>query len=325
MARSGHLAALLRDGTVLVVGGNVTAMDAVPTERFDPIRTEWSVGPTTPQLYSPTLTVLGDGRVLLAGGIDGFGNVTRAARLYDPATNRWAKTGSLSIGRAGHTATLMEDGTVLVVGGGVGMEPTGMDSVERFDPIEGAWSAAAALGDGRVLHATVRLADGSVLSIGGVGAPNLASQSGADILASAERYDPADDRWEAVRPMSVGRLKHDAVVMDDGSVVVIDFRGRAERFDPEAGRWASLPDMRRERTDFAAVMLPDGTLFVTGGIGDDPTASTETLDLASDRWQAGASMREARRGHSATSLADGSVLVVGGTGEDPAAAERFVP
>ena len=92
-----------------------------------------------------TATLLTDGRVLVAGGIGADGSFLRSAELYDPATERWTVTGSLSAGRFGHTATLLPDGKVLIVGGtrALAGDPQHADvssSAEVFDPIAGTWS-----------------------------------------------------------------------------------------------------------------------------------------------------------------------------------------
>jgi hypothetical protein len=129
--RGGHTATLLPDGRVLVLGGQthpdhwVTAAES--TELWAPTggdRSTFVRG--TPPLEARsqhTATLLPDGRVLVVGGSwwDGVAFVTRAtAELWDPATGRFSPAGTLSQGRYDHTATLLPDGRVLVVGGSVG-------------------------------------------------------------------------------------------------------------------------------------------------------------------------------------------------------------
>ncbi|HEV8596816.1 MAG TPA: kelch repeat-containing protein, partial [Candidatus Dormibacteraeota bacterium] len=68
---------------------------------------------TEPPRWLHAAARLADGRVLVAGG----GAYTPTAELYDPATNRWTPTGSMSVDRYDFTATVLRDGRVLVVGG----------------------------------------------------------------------------------------------------------------------------------------------------------------------------------------------------------------
>ena len=67
---------------------------------------------------SHSATLLPDGKVLVAGGDNGFdAPVLKSAELYDPANQQWSYTGSLNIPRLIHTATLLPNGKVLVAGG----------------------------------------------------------------------------------------------------------------------------------------------------------------------------------------------------------------
>src|SRR5262249_29741179 len=64
-----------------------------------------------------TATLLPNGQVLVAGGLDSTGQYPVDAELYNPATGIWVTTGRLINGRYHHTATLLADGRLLVVGG----------------------------------------------------------------------------------------------------------------------------------------------------------------------------------------------------------------
>jgi hypothetical protein len=92
-----------------------------------------------------------------------------AAELYDPRTGRWSETAADVGGRQGHSATLLRDGRVLVVGGmgEVGPEPT----ARIYDPAHDSWSAAWLPAIVRSGHTATLLPDGKVLVLGGVGAP----------------------------------------------------------------------------------------------------------------------------------------------------------
>ena len=91
------------------------------------------------------------------------------------AADTWFGTGSMSVGRHSHTAVLLEDGRVLVIGGYNGSP---MASVEIYDPVLGTWSITSSMGAARSSHTSTLLPDGRVFVSGGSG------------LASAEIYNP---------------------------------------------------------------------------------------------------------------------------------------
>jgi hypothetical protein len=132
------------------------------------------------------------------------------AELYDPSTRRFTRTGSMRHARAEHTATLLEDGKVLVTGGHT-------DTAELYDPGKGSFRETAALHVPRSSHAAVRLLDGRVLLTGG-GAFIKRSDV---ILDSAEVFDPASESFRPTRPMSVPRQFHTATVLKSGEILVV--------------------------------------------------------------------------------------------------------
>ena len=93
-----------------------------------------------------TATVLQDGTVLVAGGSDGAAgneNPLATAELYDPSTGTWTTTGDMVGGGGRHTATLLRNGQVLVVGSTYG-NPR---AAELYDPGIGTWTATGFLDD----------------------------------------------------------------------------------------------------------------------------------------------------------------------------------
>ena len=110
----------------------------------------------------------------------------------------WEYTGSLKDARFHHTATLLPDGRVLVVGGEHGHEP--LASAELYDPATGTWSDTGSLNTERDSHTATLLPNGLVLVAGGI-----ATEGGAS-LASAELYDPATGNWSPTGSLDTGRL-----------------------------------------------------------------------------------------------------------------------
>src|SRR2546427_6779713 len=109
----------------------------------NPASESWSItGSLTAARYEHTQTLLSNGKVLVAGGFDGFVSLINA-ELYDPASGTWTPTASLATQRRDHSATLLADGKVLVAGGYTGT--TVLATSELYDPISWIWPATGIL------------------------------------------------------------------------------------------------------------------------------------------------------------------------------------
>src|SRR5262249_1910491 len=156
-------------------------------EIFDPASRSWAATANTATAHAGgTATVLPDGRVLLAGGMKNFIEVEPAAavEIYDPATATWSQAASLLVGRLHHTATLLNNGRVLIAGGQtISGAATGL--AEIYDPSTNTWTAAGSMASGRMWHTATPLPSGDVLIVGGLPTETSAS------WATAEIYSPS--------------------------------------------------------------------------------------------------------------------------------------
>jgi hypothetical protein len=123
-ARYGLTATSLGDGRVLVAGGWCERGTVASAELFDPRTGLFAATGSMEQPRSDhTATLLADGRVLVAGGEQNLvgplssGDVLASVELYDPRTSKFSDSGAMAQAREDHTATLLRDGSVLVVGG----------------------------------------------------------------------------------------------------------------------------------------------------------------------------------------------------------------
>ena len=137
------------------------------------------VGSMTPFLSGPAVN-LQNATVLVAGGMivtaDGVRIKSNLAEIYNMGTHTFTPTGSMADARYGHTATLLTDGRVLVVGGADLMD--GIDNLataEIYDPYTGVWTRTGSMAQGRASHTATLLLDGRVLITGGFGGGTLPS------------------------------------------------------------------------------------------------------------------------------------------------------
>ena len=324
--RHGHTATLLSDGRILIVGGlqepTVGSPALASAEIYAPVSGTWSAtGSLSSGRIDHTATLLPNGAVLVAGGMDGYAGSTLASvEIYDPVSGIWSSAPSLSVPRRGHSATRLADGRVLVTGGRFSTSPSDVHaSAEIFDPLTGSWSSTGSLSTPREGHSATLLIDGRVLVVNGYY---------LGWLASAEVYDPEIGAWSQIAdPLSCHGVVHTATRMSEGQVLVVGgacgsgtpgIRDDAEIYDPAISAWSATSGLPSVREAHTATLLPNGMVLVVGGDnGDAPRYDSALIyDAASGIWSPTASLATGRRSHTATLLPNGTVLVVGGWGDD---------
>jgi hypothetical protein len=287
-ARRFETATLLQDGRVLIAGGrdDCSGQDRIFTsaEIYDPQTGTFSpTGSMGVARQFHAAALLADGRVLIAGGITdvvtstGSGivlaatssNVLKSAEIYDPQTGTFSGTGSMSNFRDRFTATTLNDGRVLVLGGG-GEGYAARTAAELYDPASGTFSRTGSMSRARWLHTATLLSDGRVLIAGG-------RQPNDRTLASAEVYDPGSGEFSTVGPMATARQQHTATVLQDGRVLVTggytydgntwDVLSSTEIFDPGSTEFNSTGSMGEARWSAVAALLNDGRVLIAGGTG----------------------------------------------------------
>ncbi len=279
--RMAHTATTLRDGRVLVAGGFVSERSAAHSaQSYNPSTERFAALPRMIAVrHSHSATLLPNGKVLLVGGYVEGNTTTPTAELFDPASNTFSATGVLSSPRAGHIAVLLGSGQVLIAGG-VGPDWRFLSSAEVYDPATGKFTPTGNMTVARESHTAVRLRDGRVLIAGG----HRGRRADIVLYASAEVYEPNTGAFRRVGDMSTRRHKHDAVLLQDGSVLITggsderDDQGAytsTEVFDATREAFVNGPVMHLARYKHAgsSVLLSTGMIVVTGG-----AAYAETFD-----------------------------------------------
>lgn len=349
-APSGATATELKNGKVLVAGGTDTNGTGTACELFDPVSGTWSsAAPLNAPHVASTATLLADGRVLVVGGESSRSGLDslQDAEIYDPTANTWTTVAPLTLGRFGHTATLLNSGQVLVTGGFSFSAPSGdltLISATVYDPAANAWSDVGNLPIGVFNHTATLLPDGRVLIAGG--SHRFAAQ------AAAYLYDPTRRIFETTGSMGSPRLGHTATMLPNGQVLVTggsnDSRSPAlnteEVYDPSSGTWSLKGLLLAGRMAHNATLLDNGKVLITGGVSANSRGvalpSAELYDIATSHESSVANMSVARGGSTffgifspaftATKLSNGPcgancgrVLVTGDSGD--ASADLYTP
>ncbi len=329
-ARVFHRATLLLDGKVLVTGGAelypFPFSSQATAELFDPATGSFTLTSSmaSPR-YSHTATLLPNGKVLVTGGFgasgtDGEGDpilprVLGSAELYNPSAGAFEVTSNLKTGRGLHTATLLTNGKVLIVGGTV--EKSGGASTpmaELYDPTTGAFTPTGSMATPRSGHTATLLPNGKVLIAGGG-------------TKAAELFDSAAGTFTPTGSLSVERGGHTATLLPNGMVLITGGStsgaglATAELYDPSKGSFTATGSMSTARYEHTATLLPNGLVLVAGGWGttDGRLESAELYDPDTGSFTPTGSMGTPRGGHTATLLPDGRVLVAGGGNFSPGA------
>jgi beta propeller repeat protein len=212
--------------------------------------------------------------------------------------------------REGLTATVLSDGSVLVVGGYEGGYY--LPTAELYDLTNDTWTEVGALNEGRAYHTAILLDSGKVLVAGG--------QNSSGYTDTAELYDPSTQTWSTTGDMKVKRIYHTVTLLSNGKVLAVGgkksssfYLDSAELYDPSAGTWSYTGDLDTKRAWHTASRLSDGDVLVAGGANPTVLSSAEIYDVSGGSWSNAASMSTVRHYHTATVLTNGTVLVAGGS------------
>ena len=316
--RCQHTAIVMYDQKVLIAGGEGGGGNVLSNaELYDPMNGTWRISTSTlaTARMNHTATLLPNGQIILMGGYNFSNGYLSSTEVYDtPVSASWtASTNRLNNARSDHTATLLANGQVLIVGG-IGDSDV-LSSTERFDSAVGTWNRTGNLITERVNHTGTLLTNGLVLVAGGD------NYNAGGALSNAETFNPGTMSWTATGSLNNVRVYHTATLLPNGKVLVaggapdfFDTLSTAELYDPATGQWSLTGAMSTARASHTATLLPNGKVLVTGGA---PTyygamSSAELYDPATGEWNLTDSLTVARVFHTATLLPNGKVLVAGG-------------
>ncbi|HEU5237208.1 MAG TPA: kelch repeat-containing protein [Pyrinomonadaceae bacterium] len=329
-ARVYHTATLLLNGKVLITGGyngadsNHPPLSLNSAELYDPATGSWSgTGSLNTARDHHTATQLKNGQILILGGqnhANGSAILSlTSAELYDPAAGTWSYTGALNTGRFLPTATVLQNGKVLVAGGDVCSPGQGCmtaNSAELYDPATGIWSFTGNLNTARYWHTATLLPNGKVLVAGGINA-NGSLNITTSPLNSTELYDPATGAWTYAGNLNAARAGHSATLLANSKILaagnyqrcndigICEDTSVAELYDATTGNWSEISDAGVYNNQ--ATLLPSGKVLI---VVDGDFA--ELYDPATETFTPTASLNTARYSYTTTFLPNGKILVAAG-------------
>ncbi len=327
---TGSTATLFADGMVLVAGGTSSGAAVNNAYIYNAVsKTFTATGNLNTARTGATATLLPNGEILIAGGSsDGTpANALNTAELYNPVAGTFTVAGSgssseMTAARFEHTATLLQNGQVLIAGGQSSTGP--LSSAELYNPAADTFTATGSLGTARYDAAAMLLTNGSVLIAGGTG--------GSGTLNSAELY-AAGTFTSAAGTMTAARTGATATPLLNGNVLVAGGStdgstplNTAEIYDTAGGSFsASNSTLNTPRFNGTATLLPNGMVLLAGGASG---STAELYDPDSDKFDATGNLLSTDQPTlTATLLNKDHVLITGLTsgGSPVADAELYTP
>jgi Galactose oxidase, central domain len=262
--------------------------------------------------FDHAAVLLPSGRVLIIGGIERNGVMQPSAELFDPVSGRFTPAGKPQAQHGwGVTATLLQDGKVLVAGGSTGCDsPCYTASAELYDPGTGAFEPTGKLTVPRAEARAVLLRNGDVLFAGGT------AMAENKPLLTAELYHPSTGTFTAIGATHLSDATQ-MILLKDGRALIVGSSG-ADLYDPSTNRFTITGAMTVPRSKFGGALLPDGHVLIAGGQSGGPwgtrVTSTQIYDPGPGRFSPGPELIENRfkLSKAVVSLKDGRVLIAGG-------------
>ncbi len=333
-ARHNQIVFALPTGKILVTGGAVNPNGTgalASAELYNPVaHTFTTIAPMNVARVDQTVTLLLNGKVLIAGGFNDTG-VLSSAELFDPATNTFTLlTAPMTTLRAEHTATLLANGKVLIAGGN--NNTTSLATAEIFDSSANTFTATSHnMTTVRQIHHADVLPNGQVLISGGLDANNNA-------LASAEIYNPNADTFTPTGSMTTGRGNHASALLYTGQILVaggltgpgtaLVLTPTAELYNPGTGVFTATGSMSVARAHYTGTVLDDGTIFISGGAALPAGTNADIFDPVAGTFRTTANFTAVQAGMRESILPDGTVVLTSGVNSNSAVvpnSEVFYP
>jgi N-acetylneuraminic acid mutarotase len=207
------------------------------------------------------------------------------------------------------------NGKIYAIGGTIGRETTGLQTVEEYDPMSDTWTMKAPMPTARECLAASAV-NGKIYAIGG---SQTWFGSGLNIV---EEYDPETDIWVTKTPMPTARLGLSTCVLNEKIYAIGGLSGwssndanvhAVEEYDPATDTWTSKAEIPNART-FLSMDVVNGKIYTFGGASSAQVVCSvvEVYDPVSDTWTDTTAQLPASRGAGSASVVNGKIYVIGG-------------
>src|SRR6266481_3151950 len=290
---------------VTITGSGFGATHGISTVSFNGVTasvTNWS--DTSISVSVPSGATTGSVVVTLAGV---------SSKPVNFVVTGYLSTGSLNEARDSHTATLLTDGRVLIVGG---QDSFGfaLASAELFNSTSGIFTNTGSLNTARKFHTATLLDNGTVLVTGGI-------DDRFNTSSSAELYNPVTGTFTATSNLGKPRFPHTATVLNNGMALIVGGSSpgvaalaSAELYDPVHGTFTATGNPNVARASHTATLLDNGMVLIAGGFDNNAKdlTSAELYDPSTGTFATRGSLNTGRNTHTAALLNNGQVLIAGG-------------
>lgn len=302
LGRAGHSMTLLHDGKILIAGGH-----SATAEIFDPntLSSTLIASQMSEVRAQHTATLLPDGRVLIVGGYRDLvdfrrrtTNISAKVEIYDPTTGLFTIFGNLSLPRAEHTATLLPDGRVLILGGYSSSKM--INTGEVIDAMKGTITVLdEPMQIGRMGHNAVPLDNNRILIIGGYtwGTEESAGKvvNKLNPISNLEIFDLVNESFKKIgeqllpargamqswvlpdqRVMLVGGEDQGAI-FEGAKLTLGSAKNIIQIFDPKTEGIYTVGTLKYARHLFTLTPMGSRSAMVIGGLGDSGAHSSAEL------------------------------------------------
>lgn len=236
---------------------------------------------------------------------------TEPIDIGNPQKGDFVKVGKMSEPRYNHEAILLDDGSVLVFGGGE-------DNAEVYNPITRKFKVIGTSISADNSYTTTLLKNGEILIVG--------------YHKEAKIFDPKTNTLKLSGNMNYPRLNHTAILLNDGRVLIIGgtlidpTKGynyqkfklveKSEIYNPETNKFTIAAKMNIPRAEHSTILLKDGRVLVVGGFKkNEILTGAEIYNPKRNKYELAGNMNIARQKANIYLLKNGNILISGGIGE----------
>lgn len=308
---SQHRDTLLKNGSVLITGGQSGEGGIANAQIFDPKTQKFTdAGMMTEPRFVHAMNLLPDGRVLITAGFSKAGQFLQSSEFFDG--KKFSVGPQLVENRDNQRTINLGNGKIFIEGGD--SEKLGyIASTEVFDPKADKFATGPVLPNGRAMDTISDIGKGKTLLAGGMKIVDFKQV----FLKETVVYDEKSNSVKVGPSLETARKQHRATTLGDGRVLFTGGMNDTGTLNSaevyKSGKIKKIGNMLSSRREHCSIALKDGRVLIAGGhSGSEYIATTEIFEPNTSKFSPGPTMGTPRAFQTCTRLADGSILVAGG-------------